>query len=57
MTEPPLMNDLIGESPVKTLSTGVLDLHLNFSDKLQRVEADAIDLAAHSARILRTSNG
>jgi alpha-galactosidase len=53
--DPPLMADLMAESPVKTLLSETLDLHLNMSDAPQPLAAAALDLAPHSARIVRTS--
>ena len=55
--QPPMMADLMTESPIKTLSVGTLNLHLNMDDKPRRAEAHAIDLTPHSARIIRTAKG
>jgi alpha-galactosidase len=58
-TAPPLPEDLMRDSPVRVLSTTTDDaavhLFLNLSDAPQRVEDQALDLAPHSARIVRTS--
>ena len=53
--EPPTVADLMSDSPVKTLSNGTLSLLLNMSDEPQRVGTEPIDLAPHSARIIRSS--
>jgi alpha-galactosidase len=59
--EPPIVADLMADSPARILSsatpTGELHLILNVSDSLQRVEAHSLELAPHSARIIRTSKG
>jgi alpha-galactosidase len=51
--EPPLMVDFMVETPVKTLVGEVVNLHINMSDVTQRVEAPALELAPHSAVIVR----
>jgi alpha-galactosidase len=57
--QPPMVADLLTDSSLKILSAatsnGALNLLLNMSDAPHRVESDALDLAPHSARILRTS--
>jgi alpha-galactosidase len=56
--EPPCSADLMNDSAVQILSiatsAGALHLLLNMSDEPQRVETHALDLAPHSARIVRT---
>jgi alpha-galactosidase len=58
-TAPPLPADLMRDSPVRILSTttddGAVHLFLNLSDAPQRLETQALALAPHSARIVRTS--
>jgi len=54
--EPPLVADLMSDTTTRILSTstgrGALRLIVNMSDSPQRV--DALDLASHSARIIRS---
>jgi len=53
--DPPIVADLMSDLPVKTLSSEALNLFLNISDELQRVESAKLDLAPHSARIVQNS--
>jgi alpha-galactosidase len=57
--QPPLVADLMSDSPITTLSAataaGELQLILNMSDVTRRVETHSLELAPHSAHIVRTS--
>ncbi len=57
--EPPMAEDLMMESSLRILSTatgdGTLNLLLNMSDKPQRFQTQELELAPHSARIIRIS--
>jgi len=59
--EPPMTSDLMMDSSLRILSiatsSGVLNLILNMGDEQQRVETYALNLAPHSARIIRTVKG
>ncbi len=52
---PPLLTDLMSESPVRTISSGTLDLHLNMDAQPRKVGTGALDLPSHSARIVKAS--
>ena len=51
---PPMVEDLMNGSPVKTLSSGMLNLFLNMSDVPQPVGTKPVNLAPHSGRIIRS---
>ncbi len=53
--EPPLVADVMSDSPVRTLSSVKINLHLNLSDVPQAVKTEVLDLPSHSARIVKKS--
>lgn len=51
--DPPLVEDLLSDSPLKILCDGTRKLLLNMSDTSQRVETEALELAPHAARLIK----